>query len=255
VTEADWRTTTDVDAMLQLLTERGERAGFTAARFRRFTAACARRAWPLLSEELRAVADQLEEPPGADPSPTWQVVLRERDVLSAAVSRGFEELRRGVADGRAFAELAIRAQATVVAGYATSVVPPATTAGNVARAVSRAVELADRLTAAHGPASPEALGIGEYPLSTSERAAQANLLRCIFGNPFRPVAFDPAWRTEAVVGLARGMDDAHDFAALPVLADALEDAGCADAELLAHARGPGPHARGCHVIDHALGRW
>jgi hypothetical protein len=91
--------------------------------------------------------------------------------------------------------------------------------------------------------------------SRVERAAQAGLLRCIFGNPFRPVAFDPAWRTETVVALARGMDESRDFAALPVLADALEDAGCADAELLAHCRGAGLHARGCHAIDHVLGRW
>jgi hypothetical protein len=81
------------------------------------------------------------------------------------------------------------------------------------------------------------------------------LLRCVFGNPFRSVASDPNWRTEAVVGLTRGMDESHDFAPMPVLADALEDAGCADADLLAHCRGPGLHARGCHALDHVLWRW
>ncbi|HYH68698.1 MAG TPA: hypothetical protein VD866_28655 [Urbifossiella sp.] len=79
-------------------------------------------------------------------------------------------------------------------------------------------------------------------------------LELIGPNPFRPVAFDPIWRTEAVVGLARGMYEARDFGPMPVLADALEDAGCADADVLAHCRGPGPHVRGCWVVDLVLGK-
>lgn len=80
------------------------------------------------------------------------------------------------------------------------------------------------------------------------------LLRCVFGNPFRPVAFAPGWRTEAVVGLARGMYDGRDFAAMPVLADALEEAGCDHPEVLAHCRDPqGVHVRGCWVVDGVLG--
>lgn len=78
--------------------------------------------------------------------------------------------------------------------------------------------------------------------------------RCIFGNPFRPVALDPGWRTEAVVGLATGIYADRAFARLPVLADALEDAGCANADVLGHCRGPGPHARGCWVVDLLLGK-
>jgi hypothetical protein len=87
-----------------------------------------------------------------------------------------------------------------------------------------------------------------------EHKQQAALLRCIFGNPFRPVALDPAWRTEAVVGLAAGIYADRAFDRLPVLADALEDAGCADADVLGHCRGPGPHARGCWVVDLLLGK-
>jgi hypothetical protein len=82
----------------------------------------------------------------------------------------------------------------------------------------------------------------------------AALIRCIFGNPFHPVALDPAWRTEAVVGLATGIYADRAFDRLPVLADALEDAGCADADVLGHCRGPGPHARGCWVVDLLLGK-
>jgi hypothetical protein len=85
-------------------------------------------------------------------------------------------------------------------------------------------------------------------------AAHLPHLRDIAGNPFRPVAFDPAWRTEAVVGLARGMYESRDFAPMPVLADALEDAGCADPDVLAHCRTPGLHVRGCWVVDLVLGK-
>ncbi|MBN9521119.1 hypothetical protein J0H58_21800 [bacterium] len=79
-------------------------------------------------------------------------------------------------------------------------------------------------------------------------------MRDIFGNPFRPVAFDHSWRTEAAVALARGMYESRDFAAMPVLADALDDAGCGHPDVLAHCRGAGPHVRGCWVADLVLGK-
>jgi hypothetical protein len=88
----------------------------------------------------------------------------------------------------------------------------------------------------------------------AERAAQSHLLRDIFGNPFRPVAFSPAWRTDTVVALARQMYESRDFSAMPILADALQDAGCDNEEVLSHCRGPGPHVRGCWVVDLVLGK-
>src|SRR5262249_35647373 len=80
------------------------------------------------------------------------------------------------------------------------------------------------------------------------------LLRDVFGNPFRPVAFAPAWRTSAAIGLAESMYEARDCAAMPILADALEEAGCEQPDILAHCRGPGPHVRGCWVVDLVLGK-
>ncbi|QDU21618.1 hypothetical protein ETAA1_35880 [Urbifossiella limnaea] len=80
------------------------------------------------------------------------------------------------------------------------------------------------------------------------------LVRCVSGNPFHPSPFSPTWRTEAVVGLARGMYESRGFGPMPVLADALEDAGCADAAILTHCRGDGPHVRGCWVVDLVLGK-
>jgi hypothetical protein len=80
------------------------------------------------------------------------------------------------------------------------------------------------------------------------------LLLDIFENPFRPIAFDPAWRTETAVLLARGMYESRDFSPMPILADALQDAGCDSAAVLDHCRGRGPHARGCWVVDLVLGK-
>jgi hypothetical protein len=82
----------------------------------------------------------------------------------------------------------------------------------------------------------------------------STLLRDIFGNPFRPVAIDPAWLTSTVLALARQMYDSRDFSAMPILADALQDAGCDSADLLDHCRSDGPHVRGCWVVDLVLGR-
>ena len=81
-----------------------------------------------------------------------------------------------------------------------------------------------------------------------------DLIRDIFGNPFRPVTFDPNWRTSTVVALAQQMYDSRDFAPMPILADALQDAGCEHPDILAHCRGEGPHVRGCWVVDGVLGK-
>jgi hypothetical protein len=88
----------------------------------------------------------------------------------------------------------------------------------------------------------------------TERAAAVRLLREVFGNPFRPVAFDPSWRTSTAVELARQMYESRGFDRMPILADALEDAGCDDPQVLAHCRGDGPHVRGCWVVDLVLGK-
>jgi hypothetical protein len=88
---------------------------------------------------------------------------------------------------------------------------------------------------------------------TGHHFSRAHLLRDIFSNPFRPVAFDPNWRTSTVVSLARSMYESRDFSAMPILSDALQDAGCDHADILDHCRGSGPHVRGCWVVDVALG--
>lgn len=84
--------------------------------------------------------------------------------------------------------------------------------------------------------------------------AQAAIFKDIFGNPFRPVAFDPVWRSESAVALARAAYESRNFTLLPILADAFEEAGCDHPDVLAHCRGPGPHVRDCWVVDLVLGK-
>jgi hypothetical protein len=82
-------------------------------------------------------------------------------------------------------------------------------------------------------------------------------LREVFGNPFAPVVLDLAWlawQNGTIPRLARGTYDERAFDRLPILADALEEAGCDDADILGHLRGPGPHARGCWPLDLLLGK-
>jgi hypothetical protein len=90
--------------------------------------------------------------------------------------------------------------------------------------------------------------------SDSLLARMAHSLRDIFGNPFRPVTVDPAWLTSDVLLLARGMYEDRAFDRMPILADALQDAGCDSDDVLNHCRGPGPHVRGCWVVDLVLGK-
>ncbi len=87
-----------------------------------------------------------------------------------------------------------------------------------------------------------------------EQAEQVALVRDIFGNPFHPVTFSPAWRTDTAVSLAKQMYESREFSAMPILADALQDAGCDNDDILNHCRGDGPHVRGCWVVDLVLGK-
>jgi hypothetical protein len=89
-------------------------------------------------------------------------------------------------------------------------------------------------------------------IQAAEGRAQAHLLREVIGNPFRPVTVHPSWLARndgTVVKLAQAINDERAFNRLLILADALEEAGCTDFDILAHCRSPGPHVRGCWVID------
>ena len=98
-------------------------------------------------------------------------------------------------------------------------------------------------------------------IKRDEGVSQADLLRDIFGNPFRPVSLELAWLMPAVANLAAAAYAEQtsplgelDPALLAVLADALEDAGCNHADILNHLRGPGRHVRGCWPLDLLLAK-
>jgi len=122
---------------------------------------------------------------------------------------------------------------------------------------------ATMLTAARRVSPPNCL----YYLSQPRTGHDANalrerarvrgvaLVRDIFGNPFAPVAFDPAWRTDTAIAVARQMYERREFSAMPILADALQDAGCEDEVILAHCRDANQvHVRGCWVCDLVLNK-
>jgi hypothetical protein len=90
--------------------------------------------------------------------------------------------------------------------------------------------------------------------NNGEHAYLATILREVFGNPFRPIIIDPRWLSSTVVDISRAIYDERAFDKMPILADALMDAGCDSEEILNHCRCAGPHVRGCWVVDLLLGK-
>jgi hypothetical protein len=92
--------------------------------------------------------------------------------------------------------------------------------------------------------------LSRFSTKKKETVAEAVIPCCtLYGNPLRPVDGEPHWRTATVVGLAETIQRERTFDRLPILADALEEAGCARPDLLEHCRHPGDHNWGCCVVD------
>jgi hypothetical protein len=128
-----------------------------------------------------------------------------------------------------------------------------------------------RETAWHAVFNPDAPRTGPdlfaEQKATEERAAQCQIMRDVLGNPFRPLpprkgrrAWEEQfrrwreWNERAAFKLAEVIYREARFDDTPVLADALEDAGCAEAAILEHLRSPGPHVRGCWALSLLLGQ-
>jgi hypothetical protein len=179
------------------------------------------------------------------------------DHLTDPRSRAAVEAAEAFADGKIDKKALNRARASATSAARAAPAPPIN-AGMAWRPEDAAHVLAnagweDAFIASTGRASYAAANLG-LRSREEEGAEQAKLLRDIFGNPFRPGTFQPTWRSDTVLSLAWGMYEARDFSAMPILADALQDAGCADEDVLAHCRGGGPHVRGCWVVDLVLGK-
>jgi hypothetical protein len=223
MTEVEWLSATDPRAMLQHLSEGGQPSERKA---RLFAVAVCRRIWPLLADERSRGAVEV-----AERFAEGQADARELAAATAAVE--------GAIAGWGLAENAIWRAARSALWL---------DAGSAAHEAAFAACCGDR----GGPAERRFGPL--YAAMSAEQAAQCGLLRDIVGNPFRPPRLEPAFLTPAVAPIARRAYDERDFAALPVLADALEDAGCTEAELLGHLRSAGPHVRGCWAIDLLLGK-
>jgi hypothetical protein len=214
--EASWLGRTDVDDMLSELVHPGD-----DRRLGLFAAGCCRLLWPLLDPPAREAVAVFESFADGRAGPA--------EVLSLRVGG-----RSGRPAAAAWAAEAVNGLRNWPDGHLTA-----------ARAV-----------AAHAARAARD-AVGEWAW-TRARQVQAGLLCDVFGAGFRPPwAVPPQWLrwNDGCLGkMARVIYDGHLFDELPVLADALEEAGCADAGVLAHCRDYPRHTRGCWVVESLLGR-
>ena len=244
MTESDWATCADPQLVLMLLRSRG---AATDRKYRLFACACCRRVWDRLPHPLnRGLVVAVEDHPGGRfEDPVIQAAARASSSVEPECS-GRPAYWVAKALGRGFYKLTAAESAALVACKAMALDDPE---------YGHRAEVALFWSAPRGDLAARVVSLpAPDPAVRAETAAQAALAREVFGNPFRPARFEAGWRTEAVVGLARGVYESRDFTIMPVLADALEDAGCGEDGILAHCRGPGPHIRGCWVVDVVLGK-
>jgi hypothetical protein len=238
--------------MLEFL---GDKA--TQRKLRLFAVACCRRLWSRLTDErsrkLVEVAERYADGAASEDE------LQEAVAAAVAAERAAEAAHRptvwpAVGERRAEAR---PAYVRSLAGW------------NAAGAVSRLAEDVPDVVAAYALDGAADVLPEEPPGSAGwsatfkaarsrERKAQKALLNDVFGNPFRPTpAFDPAWLTwnnRTIPKLAQAIYDDRAFDRMLILADALEEAGCTNADILTHCRQRGEHVRGCWVVDLLLGK-
>lgn len=228
MTEQEWVNSTDPNPMLEWLWNKpGNR------KLRLFAAACCRHVWNRITDptgrqaiesveqfaEGKIAAEEMEHARQQHHSSgAWRVQRNAANAVSEACAIGVKDTAALVSAVGA-AKYAAHAHTDKLEGGATSYKDPSW-----------------------------------RPLWDSARKAQAGLVLDIFGNPFRPVTLDPTWLTTTVKHLAEAIYADRAFERLPILADALEDAGCTNADILNHCREPGVHVRGCWVVDLLLGK-
>ena len=228
-----WETWRHADALFDAVAKRDDT---DARQLRRLAALCCRRVWDHLpGEESRQLLLALEA--FLDGTGTWKAVQAARKPAIRLADRLFRDHVREL-------------EATTDPNAPLTELP--TSPDQLARAPIHATDNqryqmasvlgATRLVFRYGP---------DHALDPQA----CDWLRCLFANPFRsPVMFAKPWRTATAEALAASIYAARAFDQLPVLADALEDAGCDATDLLAHLRGPGPHIRGCWALDLVLGK-
>jgi hypothetical protein len=263
VTQDEWNTCTDPAPMLEFLRDRGK---LSERKARLFAVACCRRIWDLSVDERTRRAIEVTER-YADGQATEEELGAARaaaEACSAEVEAAADDAMRAMSHGdygwyagRAAARFAARAAVRTAAAQVREAAEDCVTAA--ASTCTSSLE-------AHwwGQENPAAEA-ERAAIETAARNSHCDFVRDLLGNPFRaPAGVDPAW-LEWNAGTVRHLAEAAyenrslpggtlDNARLAVLADALEEAGCGDVELLGHLRGPGPHVRGCWAVDGLLGK-
>jgi hypothetical protein len=234
MTESEWHGCTDPRLMLDQVREQA-----SPRRLRLFACACLRAVWPHLSDERSRQAVEVAE--------RYADGLAGDAELDAAEEAGYEvaraaDLRTTVSDpGWAAARAAHRVASCDAYGAASGA------AFIAALCAAPWVFEPSGAVQHHGDAAARARA----------RRQQCELLREVLGNPFRQVAVLPEWlewNQRIVERLALHIYREGCFEEMPVLGDALEEAGCRDEAILAHCREGRAHVRGCWVLDLALGR-
>jgi hypothetical protein len=249
MTEEEWLTCTDPEPMWQHTVGRGTRKP------RLCQAVCCRRIWHLLRDERsRRAVEVLEQ--YADRIGKMAQALK-RATRAAEVREPCADRQVSMADVYAASGDSQAAYMACFNGRVPRRFGDASVAAHWAISFCSYSREPDRTAAAAANAVAYTVKVGRAAARKAERAAQADLLRDIFGNPFRRIKIHPSavrWhggsnpKLAAAIYLERRFDD------LSILADMLEEAGCADEFILTHCRGPGPHVRGCWVVDLLLGK-
>jgi hypothetical protein len=241
--EAGWLSAKYAGGMIWTLFSRSGKGGqIKDERFRRFGIACTRRALAALPGGNSPALDLVE----ASISSNLAAVLPNARKLHQAqlmAARGAE---------RPFGQLAFACAVGAIGKCLKSKPSQAAVADEPAREAIAAMQgHTEGWDPVGYPRQPRHQAVVD-----AECLVQAALARDIFGNPFRPpVAFEPSWRTSTVLALAKQMYESGEFGAMPILADALQDAGCEDEAILDHCRDANqPHVRGCWVVDLVLSK-
>jgi hypothetical protein len=254
LTEAEWRACPDPERMLAQVRDR-----VTERARRLFACAACRRVWELLGKGGRKVVRAVELSADADDLGRALAAA----VEEAAVARA-RRWRVGDLDAATFARRAAYNVTSDSEGAARDAATAVAVRETGSMAIDRrlyvnvgpsGIEVNRHRHGVYRPEEREAVRTRTAALQDAwwtERQVQANLLRCLV--PWeRSGAFDLRWRTADVLGLARAAAEDKAFERLPLLADALQDAGCDLREALAHCCGGGPHVIGCWVVEWVLG--
>jgi hypothetical protein len=262
MTEAEWNISTDAGRMLSFVAGSASAVVSVGGRFlserrlRLFLVGCCRRWWPVFTaERLTTAIETMERYADGEASDSDRDQARQ--LAQNAVYYASESLseatyhRTDFSEAECAFEAAQAARIVCLPGDQWRTLPLHDPDGvRSAYGLAQIARVAAGWTArTRGGAASDRQAVID-----AEQAAQANLLRCVAGNPFHAVRAEPDWRTAPVVGIAEAIYAERAFDRLPILADALEDAGCADADVLTHCRAHPEHARGCWVVDMVLGK-